>query len=150
MVQQSFLICLVSMLTQPCSSMALLPISSILSLVFGKDLKILFFCFGNMLSLSFLIFQTIRILQINRQIKFTMEIAGYTGCKFLHLKQKIKKPKMRVGVYAKSPNSFSKIMPNICYPKNNIGNIRVIHFRLRRICDDDETFKVPKLLNCYR
>ena len=70
-------------------------------------------------------------------IKFTKEIAGDTG-----LKHKINECKLRVDVYAKSTNSFSYTTPNTCYPKNNISNIpRGIALRLRRICDDDETFE---------
>ena len=50
--------------------------------------------------------------------------------------------RIRVDVYAKSTNSFSYTTPNTCYPKNNICNIpRGIALRLRRICDDDETFE---------
>ena len=76
------------------------------------------------------------------KIKFTMEIAGDTGLEFLDLKLKISEGKIRVDVYAKSTNSFSYTTPNTCYPKNNICNIpRGIALRLRRICDDDETFK---------
>ena len=38
-------------------------------------------------------------------------------------------------------NSFSYTWPNTCYPKNNICTIpKGITLRLRRICDDDETF----------
>ena len=76
------------------------------------------------------------------KIKFTMEIAGDTGLEFLDLKLKISEGKIRVDVYAKSTNSFSYTTPNTCYPKNNICNIpRGIALRLRRICDDDETFE---------
>ena len=76
------------------------------------------------------------------KIKFTMEIAGDTGSEFLDLKLKINKSKIRVDIYAKSTNSFSYTTSNACYPKNNIFNItRGIALRLRRICDDDETFE---------
>ena len=62
--------------------------------------------------------------------------------KFLDLKLKINEGKIRVDVFAKSTNSFSYTTPNTCYPKNNICNIpRGIALRLRRICDDDETFE---------
>ena len=72
----------------------------------------------------------------------TMEIAGDTGLEFLDLKLKINEGKIRVDVFAKSNNSFSYTTPNNCYPKNNICNIpRGIALRIRRICDDDETFE---------
>ena len=76
------------------------------------------------------------------KIKFTMEIAGDTGLEFLDLKLKISGGKVRADVFAKSTNSFSYTTPNTCYPKNNICNIpRGIAVRIRRICDDDETFE---------
>ena len=75
------------------------------------------------------------------KIKFTMEIASENGLEFLDLKLKIAEGKIRVDVYAKPTNSFSYTSPNTCYPKNNICNIpKGIALRLRRICDDDETF----------
>ena len=74
--------------------------------------------------------------------KFTMEIAGYTGLQFLDLKLEINEGKIKVDVYAKSINSFSYSTPNTSYSKNNICTIpRCITLRLKRICDDDETFK---------
>ena len=76
------------------------------------------------------------------QIKFTIEIAADTGLDILDLKLKINEGKIRVDVFAKSKNSFSYTKPNTCYPKNSICNIpRGIGLRLRRICDDDETFE---------
>ena len=43
---------------------------------------------------------------------------------------------------AKPTNSFRYTSPNTCYPKNNIYNIpKDIALRLRRICDNDETFE---------
>ena len=40
------------------------------------------------------------------------------------------------------PIVFSYTTLNTCYPKNNITNIpRGIAHRLRRICNDDETFE---------
>ena len=76
------------------------------------------------------------------KIKFTMEIAGDTGLHFLDLKHKINESKMRLDIFAKSTNSFSYTTPNTCHPKNNICNIpKGIALRLRRICDDDETFE---------
>ena len=76
------------------------------------------------------------------KIKFTMEIAGDKGLEFLHLKLRINEGNIRVDVFAKSTNSFSYTTPNTCYPESNICNIlRGIALRLRRICDDDETFK---------
>ena len=76
------------------------------------------------------------------KIKFTMEIAGDTGLEFLDLKLKINEGKIRVDVYAKSTNSFSYTTPNTHYPKNNACNIPSgIALRLKRICDDDETFE---------
>ena len=76
------------------------------------------------------------------KIKFTMEIAGHTGLEFLDLKLRINEGKIRVDVYAKSTNSFSYTTPNTHYPKNNACNIPSgIALRLKRICDDDETFE---------
>ena len=76
------------------------------------------------------------------KIKFTMEIAGDTGLEFLDLKLKINEGKIRVYVFVKSTYSFSYTTTNTCYPKNNICNTpRGIALRLRRICDDDETFE---------
>ena len=73
--------------------------------------------------------------------KFTMEIASENGFECLDLKLKIAEGKIRVDVYAKSNNSFSYTLRNICYPKNNICEIpKGIALRRRRICDDDETF----------
>ena len=75
------------------------------------------------------------------KIKFTMEIASENGLEFFDLKLKIAEGKIRVDVYAKPTNSFSYTSPNTCYPKNNICNIpKGIALRLRRICNDDETF----------
>ena len=60
---------------------------------------------------------------------------------FLDFKLKFAEGKIRVDVYAKPTNSFSYTSPNTCYPKNNICNIpKGIALRLRRICDDDETY----------
>ena len=76
------------------------------------------------------------------KIKFTMEIADDTGLEFLDLKLQINKGKIKVDVFFNSTNSSSYTTPNTCYPKNNISNIaRGIALRLRRICDDDETFE---------
>ena len=75
------------------------------------------------------------------KIKFTMEIASENGLEFLDLKLKIPESKIRVYVYAKPTNSFNYTSPSTCYPRNNIRNIpKGIALRLRRICDDDETF----------
>ena len=69
-------------------------------------------------------------------------ISGEADLEFLDLKLKINEGNIRVDVYAKSTSSFSYNTPNTCYPKNNICNIpRGIALRLRRICDDDETFE---------
>ena len=70
-----------------------------------------------------------------------MEVAGENGLEFLDLKLKIVEGKIKVDVYAKPTNSFSYTTPSTCYPKNNICNIpKGIALRLRRICDDDDTF----------
>ena len=50
-VQHSVLICFVTMLTMPWPSMTLLAIISILSLVFGKNLEMIFVYYGNMVTL---------------------------------------------------------------------------------------------------
>ena len=75
------------------------------------------------------------------KIKFTMEIASENGLEFLDLKLKIAEGNIRVDMYAKLTNSFNYTSPNTCYPKNKIYNIpKGIALRLRRNCDDDETF----------
>ena len=75
------------------------------------------------------------------KIKLTMEIASENGLEFLDLKLKIAEGNIRVDPYAKPTNNFSYTSPNTCYPKNNICNIpKGIALRLRRICDNDETF----------
>ena len=74
------------------------------------------------------------------KFKFTMEYAGDTGLEFFDLKLKINEDKIRVDVFAKSTYSYTT--PKTYYPKNDIFNIpRGIALRIRRICDDDETFK---------
>ena len=76
------------------------------------------------------------------KIKFTMQFAGGTGLEFLDLKLKINEGKIRVDAFAKSTNSFGYTTHNTCYPKNNICNIpRGTALRIRRICEDDETFE---------
>ena len=91
-------------------------------------------------SLSFLDY--LNTIDKTGKIKFTMEIAGDTGLGVLDLKLNIKEAKIRVDVYAKSTSSFSYTTPYTCYPKNKICNIPIgIVLRLRRICDDDETFE---------
>ena len=80
-------------------------------------------------------------MDITGKIQFIMEIASENGLEFLGFKLKIAEGKLRVDVYAKPTNSFSYTSPNTCYPKNNICNIpKGIALRLRRICDNDETF----------
>ena len=75
------------------------------------------------------------------KIKFTMETASEKDLEFLDLKLKIAEGKIRVDVYANLSTSFSYTSPNTCQSKNNICNIpKGIALRLRRICDDDETF----------
>ena len=75
------------------------------------------------------------------KIKFTMEITSENGLELLDLKLKIAEGKIRADVHAKPTNSFSYTSLNTYYPKNNICNIpKGIALRLRRLCDDDETF----------
>ena len=70
-----------------------------------------------------------------------MEVANEEGLDFLDLKLKIVEGKIKVDVFSKPTNSFSYATPSTCYPKNNICNIpKGIALRLRRICDDDNTF----------
>ena len=57
MVQHRVLICLVPMLTLPWPSMTLLPIISILSLVFGKDLEMIFLYMGIWYCFSLFLFR---------------------------------------------------------------------------------------------
>ena len=70
-----------------------------------------------------------------------MEIADKNRLEFLDLKLKIVEGKIRVDVYAETTNSFSYTSSNTCYPNKNICNIpKGIALRLKRICDDNETF----------
>ena len=56
MVRHRILICLVPMVTSPWPNVTLLPISSILRLVFGKDLEMIFLYYSNMVPLFCLAF----------------------------------------------------------------------------------------------
>ena len=43
----------------------------------------------------------------------------------------------------KPTNSFTYVLPSICYPKKNINNVpKDIALRLRRIFDTDEKFDI--------
>ena len=47
--------------------------------------------------------------------------------------------KISVDVFSKTTNSFTYVLPNTCFPKNNIENIpKRAALRLRRICDSDK------------
>ena len=47
--------------------------------------------------------------------------------------------KISVDVFSKTTNSFTYVLPNTCFPKNNIENIpKGAALRLRRICDFDK------------
>ena len=107
MVQHRALIYLVPLLTLPWPSMTLLPINSISSLVFGKDLEMMLLYYGNMALLLFSFLDYLNAMDKAGKIKFTMEIAGDTALEFLNLNLKINEGKIRVHVYTKSTNSFS-------------------------------------------
>ena len=50
--------------------------------------------------------------------------------------------KISVDIFSKATNSFTYVLPNICFPKSNIENIpKGIALRLRRFCDSDNTFE---------
>ena len=69
-----------------------------------------------------------------------MQIADENGLEFLCLKPNMNEnSKKTVDVYLKPRNSFTYVMPNTCYPSNNINNVpREIVLRLKRICDKDD------------
>ena len=47
--------------------------------------------------------------------------------------------KISVDVFSKTTNSFTYVLPNTCFPKNNIENIpKGAALRLRRICDSEK------------
>ena len=50
--------------------------------------------------------------------------------------------KISVDIFSKATNSFTYVLPNICFPKSNIENIpKGIALRLRRFCYSDNTFE---------
>ena len=73
-----------------------------------------------------------------------MQTADKNSLEFLDIKLKMNENgKMTVDVYSKPTNSFTYVMPGICYPYNNISSEpRGIVLRLKRICGNDEKFTV--------
>ena len=72
-----------------------------------------------------------------------MEIAK-DSLEFLDLKLMFDKEskKISVDVFSKATNSFTYVLPNICFPKSNIENIpKGVALCLRRICDSDNKFE---------
>ena len=107
MVQHRVLICLTPMLTLLWPSMTHLPIISILSRVFGRDLEMIVFVLWEHGTASpFFFLDYLNTMDKAGKIKFIMEIPGDRGLKFFDLQLKIKEGKMRVDVYAKSTSSF--------------------------------------------
>ena len=70
-----------------------------------------------------------------------MQVAGDDGLDFLDLKLKMVNGKISVNVFSKPTNSFTYVLPSICYPNRNIRSVpKDIALRLRRICDSDEKY----------
>ena len=72
-----------------------------------------------------------------------MQIADdVNGLEFLDLKIKCLNGKISVDVYYKPTNSFTYVMPSMCYPMKNINKVpQRIVLRLRRICDTTEKYE---------
>ena len=71
-----------------------------------------------------------------------MEVAE-DSLEFVDLKLMFDKEakKISVDVFSKTTNSFTYVLPNTCFPKNNIENIpKGAALRLRRICDSEKKF----------
>ena len=69
-----------------------------------------------------------------------MEVAE-DSLEFVDLKLMFDKEakKISVDVFSKTTNSFTYVLPNTCFPKNNIENIpKGAALRLRRICDSEK------------
>ena len=69
-----------------------------------------------------------------------MEVAE-DSLEFVDLKLMFDKEakKISVDVFSKTTDSFTYVLPNTCFPKNNIENIpKGAALRLRRICDSDK------------
>ena len=69
-----------------------------------------------------------------------MEVAE-DSLEFVDLKRTFDKEakKISVDVFSKTTKSFTYVLPNTCFPKNNIENIpKGVALRLRRICDPDK------------
>ena len=63
--------------------------------------------------------------------------------KFLDLKLNYDKEskQISVDVFAKETNSFTYVLPSMCFLKNSIESIpKVVALHLRRTCDSDEKF----------
>ena len=63
---------------------------------------------------------------------------------FLGLKLTLDKESKQISVdaFAKDTESFTYVLPSMCFPKNNLESIpKGVALRLRRICDSDEKFE---------
>ena len=70
--------------------------------------------------------------------------AAKDSLEFLDLKLIFDKESKRISVdvFSKATNSFTYVLPNTCFPKSNIENIRkAVALRLRRICDSENKFE---------
>ena len=78
------------------------------------------------------------------KIKFTMSVTNESVYEFLYLSLHIDEhKKICVNFFPKPTNSFTYVLPSICYPKKNINSVpKGIALRLRRICDTDEKFDI--------
>ena len=78
-----------------------------------------------------------------KKIQFTMEVATDT-LEFLDIKLNFDKEskQISVDVFAKDTESFTYVLPSMCFPKNNTENIpKGVALLLRKICDSDEKFE---------
>ena len=79
-----------------------------------------------------------------KQIQFTVEVATDTLV-FLDLRPKFDKESKQipVDVFAKDAASDTYVLPNTCFPKDNMENIpRGVGLHLRKICGSDEKLKM--------
>ena len=78
-----------------------------------------------------------------KKIQFTMEVSTDILV-FLDLKLKFDKEFKHISVdaFAKDTESFTYVLPSMCFPKNNLESIpKGVALRRRRICDSDEKFE---------
>ena len=109
----------------------------IISLHSGQDYILTTWTHGSDISESFL--DCLNQIDSTSKIKCTMQVQDEDGIEFLELKLKLENSKTAADGFAKPTNSFTYVLPTICYLRKSLNNIpRGIALRLRRICDDGE------------